>query len=68
MTDDVRVIKQDEEVEIRDGKVRSWIRVQFMVGEDGPFWKRFDAATFTGHGARLELDTFARELRTLRGL
>lgn len=68
MDTDVKVIKQDEEVEFVDGgKMVTHVRVLFKVGDDGPFTKRFLKDTYSGAAARLELDAFARELRSIRG-
>lgn len=43
------------------------IRVAFKVDGDGPFYKRFDKEGFSGSAAMIELETFARELRALKG-
>jgi len=65
--DDLRIIKQDTETTFNDRSepVES-IRVTFMVGKDGPFIKRFPREGFTGVTAKIELETFAREVRALR--
>lgn len=65
---DIKILKQDEEVSFDDaGKVVTHIRVLFKVGADGPFTKRFEKDTYSGAAARLELETFGRELRAIRG-
>lgn len=67
MTDSlVRVTKTDEEVKFGDnGTVVEQIRVTFRVGEHGPFVKRFAKEGFDPTMARMELERFATDLRTL---
>jgi hypothetical protein len=49
------------------GKPYEQIRVTFTVDDDGPFYQLFPLEGFTGFAARQALETFAREVRTLRG-
>ena len=65
--DDLRIIKQDTETTFNErSEPVEHIRVTFMVGKDGPFLKRFAREGFSGITAKLELETFAREVRALR--
>jgi hypothetical protein len=43
------------------------LRVQFRVDGQGPFFLRFDKEGFSGLTAKLKLEEFAREIRTLKG-
>jgi len=64
----VRVVKtEDEHTFDADGKLQEKVRVTFRVGDDGPFVRRFDKATFEAYAVRAALDAFASQLRTLRG-
>jgi hypothetical protein len=47
------------------GKLVDVIRVEFMLGQHGPFVKRFAAADFDQNAARLELNTFAQAIQAL---
>lgn len=68
MADDVRVLKQDEELTVDDqGRLKEQIRIAFKVGDDGPFLLRFDKAGFSALAARGAVETFAAELRAMRG-
>lgn len=67
MAEDVRIIRTSEESTFDDsGKMVPKIRVEFKVGEDGPFLKYFAREGFTGSQTKIELEAFARELRALR--
>jgi hypothetical protein len=63
----IRIVKQDTETTFneRSEPVES-IRVVFLVDKDGPFIKRFAKENFSGVAAKMELETFAREIRALR--
>jgi hypothetical protein len=63
------VITQQKSVSLLSpqGKLTAYIEVMFTVDGDGPFVKTFPSEGFTGFAARTELETFAREVRTLRG-
>jgi len=67
MPEGIRIIKQDTETTFneRSQPVES-IRVVFNVDDDGPFVKRFPKDGFSGVTAKIELETFAREIRALR--
>ena len=68
MAEDVRVIRQTTETVFDDnGKPAEKIRVEFKVGESGPFYLRFPAENFNGLNARQQIDAFARELRNVKG-
>jgi hypothetical protein len=68
MADEVVIVRQVGESGFdRDGRVRDEIRVEFRVGDDGPFAKRFPAESFDGAAVRRELDEFARQLKATRG-
>lgn len=67
MEDGIRIIKQDTETTFNErSEPVEYIRVIFHVDTDGPFIKRFAKDGFSGVTARLELETFAREVRALR--
>ena len=67
MADDIVVVRTSEESTFDDvGRLVPKIRVEFKVGPDGPFIKYFPREGFTGTQTKLELEAFARELRTLR--
>jgi hypothetical protein len=68
MADPIRVAQTREENGLdRDGKPYSRIVVTFYDGDHGPFTHTFEKAGFNGVTARLQLDTYVRELRALRG-
>lgn len=67
MADDVRVIRQTtEQLFDETGKPVENIRVEFKVGDDGPFYRRFPVAGFNGFDVVAKLEEFARELRTVK--
>ena len=47
------------------GKLTPMLRVEFMVGEHGPFSQEFPRATFDAVTARTALEGFARQLQQL---
>lgn len=47
------------------GKLTAMMRIEFTVGDYGPFSKEFARATFDPLAARAELDYFAQQLRQL---
>lgn len=68
MADDVKVLKIDEETAFLDGgKLEQRMRVQFKVGEHGPFFRSFPKEGFSGGAAKLALEDYAREVRALKG-
>jgi hypothetical protein len=68
MDTDIRVIKQDEEIEFADGtRMIKHVRVLFKVGDDGPFTRRFPVDTYSAAAVQADLELFARELRAARG-
>lgn len=48
------------------GMPAPYIRVDFQVGEDGPFVHRFKKSEFKPQLVRQHLEEFARDLATLR--
>jgi hypothetical protein len=57
-----------EEAGFAGGKPAATIRVEFMVGEDGPFFQRFPKDAFTDAAAQASLASFADAIeRTRRG-
>jgi hypothetical protein len=44
------------------GKLARMLRVEFMVGEHGPFTERFPAEMTTGAQIRQKLDQFAQQI------
>lgn len=68
MDEQVRIVRQDEDIEFAEGgTLIKHVRIQFKVGTDGPFTRRFPQEGFSAIAARLALEEFARELRALRG-
>lgn len=63
----VRISTIREEFQFTDrGRPEPVMRVEFFVGEDGPFYHTFPRATFEPASARTELERFARQLSDLR--
>lgn len=68
MGNGILVTKTDTETTFNDrNEPVENIRVAFKVDDDGPFYKRFPKDGFNGSAAMIELETFARELRALKG-
>jgi len=68
MPDEIRITLQRTETTFDDrGKPIEQIAIEFHVGEDGPFVRRFTAHEFDGAAARRALDEFARELGKVKG-
>jgi putative protein kinase ArgK-like GTPase of G3E family len=68
MADEVKVLKIDEETAFTDdGKLEQRMRVQFKVGNHGPFFRTFPKEGFSGGSAKLALEEYAREVRALNG-
>lgn len=64
--DEPTILRIDEEVTFSDtGKPIERMRVQWKLGDHGPFFTRFPKENFSGSGARLELDRLANEIRQL---
>mgnify|MGYP001617187512 FL=1 len=67
MADDIKIIKQDEELLFGDnGKLVEQVRVSFKVGDDGPFLQRFPKAGYSAGTVKMALEAFAHELRQVR--
>jgi len=66
MLDDYTIIRMIEEPILENGKASARILIEFKVGTDGPFFERFDKATFNDTDARLRLSGFASSLKRLR--
>lgn len=63
LTDGVRIVRQLEDARFsQDGKHIAIIRVEFMVGDHGPFVERFPKDGFTAATRDDKLNTFAREI------
>lgn len=55
-----------EEPRLENGKPVGKLRIEFMVGVDGPFFERFDKEATTDYDIRARLTTFAQLLRSVR--
>ena len=60
----IRRIMEDSRLEA-GGQIVRLIRVEYMIGEHGPFTQWFPREGFSAPAARLALDDFARELGSL---
>lgn len=60
---DIKVQQQIEDATLTDGERVPVVRVAFMVGKHGPFFERFDKATFTADVRNSRLNEFARHIR-----
>ena len=56
-----------EESGFEGDKPIAHMRVQFKVGDDGPFFERFRKEEFTPAAVEDKLSTFARDLKRMRG-
>ena len=62
---DIKIIRQMEDARFGlDGTATYHIRVEFMVGNHGPFVERVAKDGFTAATRDVVLNTFAREVRT----
>lgn len=62
---DIKVSRQVEDARWLDGQRReAIIRVEFKVGDHGPFVERFPKEGYTASVRDERLNTFAREVRT----
>lgn len=62
--DDISIVRQTEDRKLDAvGQAVPFIRVEFKVGNHGPFVEKFDKATFTGDIRDRRLNEFAREIR-----
>lgn len=67
MGGEVKVTRTSEETTFDDGgKMVPMVRVEFKVGDDGPFIKHFPKDGFSGLSVKSQLEDFARELRAVR--
>jgi hypothetical protein len=62
LTNGIRIIKQSEDARFEDGKSIPFVRVMFMVGDDGPFTERIDKTIFTLNERDNRLNAFAAHL------
>ena len=61
---DVKIVRQGEDNTYDlTGKRTALVRVEFMVGDFGPFVERFPREGFSGSARDDKLNTFAREVR-----
>jgi len=63
---DYTVTRVVEEPTVRDGRPAADLRYEFTVGNDGPFFERFDKATATAQTIAARLREFARLIETTR--
>lgn len=64
---DYTIIRVTEEPFLTDaGKPDAHVRVEFKVGDDGPFFERFPKADFNQIAADARLSAFARDIKALR--
>jgi len=62
----IRITQMREEAGLGErNQVLRQVRVEFMVGEQGPFVEHFPRAGFEAGKARTKLEEFARELEQL---
>jgi hypothetical protein len=62
---DVKVEKQSEDATYdRNLQRQAWIRVEFYVGNNGPFVERFKKEEFSGAVRDAKLTDFANHIRT----
>lgn len=63
-----KITRITEEVGMEEGRLpTTYIRVDFLVGEDGPFVHRMPKKEFKPELLRRHLDEFARDVAQLRG-
>lgn len=67
MPSDYTIVDIVEEPHLEHGKPAAKLRVQFRVGDDGPFFERFAKDGTTDFDIRQRLETFARLIRGARG-
>jgi hypothetical protein len=66
MSDRIAVKRVVEAMGIRpDGRSQSVMRVEFMVGDHGPFTREIPREHFSAGAVRAELEAFAREIEQL---
>jgi hypothetical protein len=64
LDDDIRIIRVQQDARFSEqGKSVPDIRVEFMVGDHGPFSERFEKAGYTADKRNERLNTFAEEIR-----
>jgi len=64
--EEVRITRITETIgRLEAGKLTPMLRVEFTVGEHGPFSQEFPRATFNPVVARTALEEFARQLQQL---
>jgi hypothetical protein len=61
---DIRILRQMEDARFEHGKTVPIIRVEFNVGDHGPFVERLLKETFTTDTRDAVLNTWARQVRT----
>jgi len=67
MPDDVSIIRQYEVQRLtQGGQAQSMMRVEFKVGEDGPFSVEIPREQYSAESARFEINIIAEEVRALR--
>lgn len=62
----VKITRMNEEAGLTaEKRVTRLIRVEFMVGDQGPFIEHFPREGFDANRARAKLEEFARELEQM---
>jgi len=63
---EVKILKVDEQIEFgQAGRIVSNMRIQFMVGDHGPFLELVPKEGFTMAAGRAAVDARAREIQGL---
>jgi hypothetical protein len=62
----IRKIGEDSRLE-GSGQIVRQIRVEYMIGEHGPFTQSFPREGFSAPAARMQLEQFAADLSALTG-
>ena len=66
MAPDYTVVRVSEEPTFVGGKPAADLRYEIKVGDDGPFFERFDKATATEFTIQQRLSEFARMIQATR--
>ena len=67
MSTEYVVTRITEDVARDGGETVSYLRYEFLVGKDGPFFERFAKATATEYTIAARLSEFARLILASRG-
>ena len=66
MADDYTVVRVTEEPTFVDGKPSADLRYEVKIGNDGPFFERFEKATATVFTITQRLNELARMIQSTR--